>query len=561
MHQWRDASSRQDVEEAVSGGRSRGAAATNAPRSEHSERDSLLGNVGAQPLPEFLHKLQKNFGFRLLVLLSVVQHGLKGFGDSFVGQATPYIFKAYHVSGPLVQIYTGVARLPWSMKPIMGLCSDVLPVCGYKKAPYMLGASVLGFLACLCIGLVPQESLPVTSFVMCLFCVNLQGSACDLLSEAKYAERIQEVPSQGPALLTFVWFGLTVGGIFAVLGGGTVIGYFGAKANFVIAAVPAAAVVFPVASGYLEEQRLDERAIGKVREHYYQQKEACALVFLSLACQLSIMVCGLVQRDPFMNCVVSVSAGLVLVIAFTVVLSPVIAKFAVFSLVQTSLSLSVSGASFYFYTDSAKSYPEGPNLSPFFYNTIIGTLGALFSLAGIAFYQRYMSTWRYRFLLIFTNCVLSILSVVDVIMFARINVRYDIPDRALLLGMSVFEPIIAQWQYMPQVVIFSYLCPKDMEATMYAILAAAHNLGLIISGNGGALLLHNLGCTPTGEDGETAQFENLWIASAICTILPFLSLFVLYRLVPDVRQTEAVIDPAADATTGSLWRRWTRGHD
>jgi hypothetical protein len=56
-------------------------------------------------------------------------------------------------------------------------------------------------------------------------------------------------------------------------------------------------------------------------------------------------------------------------------------------------------------------------------------------------------------------------------------------------------------------------------------LRAGHNLGNTISGNSGALMLQLLGVAPSGAVNESAQFERLWIASAISTVLPV-------RLVP-----------------------------
>ena len=29
--------------------------------------------------------------------------------------------------------------LPWALKPILGLLSDLFPICGYNKAPYLAG--------------------------------------------------------------------------------------------------------------------------------------------------------------------------------------------------------------------------------------------------------------------------------------------------------------------------------------------------------------------------------------------------------------------------------------
>jgi len=141
--------------------------------------------------------------------------------------------------------------------------------------------------------------------------------------------------------------------------------------------------------------------------------------------------------------------------------------------------------------------------------------------------------------------------------FTRLNVRLGLPDHAFVLGASVLTGIIAQWMWMPGVVIMSQLCPKGMEATMYALLAGCHNLGNTIASNCGALVLELLGCQPSGANNETAQFKNLWVGSALSIILPMLTLVMIPWLIPDARQTDKLMeDNERDATAGSLLKRW-----
>merc|ERR1711971_560551 len=121
--------------------------------------------------------------------------------------------------------------------------------------------------------------------------------------------------------------------------------------------------------------------------------------------------------------------------------------------------------------------------------------------------------WKYRNILIATNIGYSIMCIPDMIFFARLNRDMHIPDSAFVLGSAVAQNIILTWQWMPQVVILSYLCPKGMEATMYALLAGCHNLGNTIAANCGAVLLEWLQCAPSGEKGESDQFKHLWVAS------------------------------------------------
>jgi len=509
-------------------------------------------------LLSYLTTLQEHFGYKLMVLLFVCQHCLKGFADLFSRQATPYLYASYHVPAPQVQIYAGVTGLPWAMKPIIGLLSDVCPIASYNKAPYMIITSMLAVVGVLYVGLVPASVLPITAVVFGLFLLSLQISACDLLSEAKYAERIAQVPAYGPGLLSYVWAGLSAGGMVAVLLSGVVIDISGPKLVFCLVTVPVVLVLVPVLMGYLEEQKVTPEALQHARGVFYQQKEACFLCILMFVGSIAIICAGLRFSSPEINFVVSCSVAVVMLISFSLVLSPVIAKFNAFSLLYSSLSLSVSGAAFYFYTDTPEKYKSGPHFTPYFYNSVIGTVGQVMSLFGIVLYQKFFSSWKYRHLLLMTNIVGSGLALLDVAFFKRLNLEWGIADEFFVLGLNVFEVIVQQWMWMPQVVILSFLCPKGMEATMYALLAGCHNLGNTIASNSGALLLQTLGCLPDGSDGEDAQFDNLWKASLLASALPLFSLFALYPLIPDAYQNEKLsTDETLDATAGSLWKRLT----
>eukprot|EP00930_Biecheleria_cincta_P080647 TRINITY_DN6901_c0_g1_i6.p1 TRINITY_DN6901_c0_g1~~TRINITY_DN6901_c0_g1_i6.p1 ORF type:complete len:584 (-),score=47.12 TRINITY_DN6901_c0_g1_i6:136-1887(-) len=498
---------------------------------------------------DWLNTLSDHFGHRLLVTLFVVQHVQKGFTSSLLDAARPYLYKSYGTPAPQVQVYNSVVSLPWDMKPMIGLLSDVLPIGGYHKGPYMVGACVFGCMACL-----------LVAFVICSCCTNLHFSTCDLLSEANYAEKIQKSPKHAPALLTYVWFGMTLSGLAASLFSGSLIESVGPRTPYLIAALPIIATLIPVGMGFLEEQKQTGQDVQETRTRYCEQWEVCMLCFLMFGCSVVLFCCGLIFEDPVVNAIVAMIIAAVVLISFSLVLSPLIAKFNAFVLVSNIVCLSTSGASFYFYTDTPAQYPEGPNFQPVFYNTVVGTLGSICSLAGIYFYQRYLSSWKYRDLFLFTQMLASALGSLDVLMFARVNVKLGVPDHLLVLGLSVFEPIVRQWMQMPSIVILSHLCPEGMEATMYALLAGCSNLGGTISSNLGAFLLDRMGCLPAGKIRESAQFENLWVAAAISTVLPLLVQLVSLGLIPDAYQNERLVHDRSDATAGSLLRRWW-GHD
>jgi hypothetical protein len=444
------------------------------------------------------------------------------------------------------------------MKPIIGLASDIHPIRGYRKGPYFLITSITATGALWVIGASTQSSLPVQAVVLCLFLAALQTSTCDLLAEAKYAEKIQANPSRGPDLLTYVWSGIQLGGLVALGLSGIVIATFGSQVPFVIAAVPSAFMILPVLSGYLEESPLSEEDVHKLRTKFYEQVEACVLCFVMLIATVSISVCGFLCKNPRNNALLAIGIMIVVIASFSIFLSPAIAKFNAFSILQGSLSLSISGATFYFFTDTPQQYPEGPHFTPFFYTTVIGIIGSSCSLLGIYFYNCYMTGWRYRNLLVMANVIYTVLTAIDIVMFTRVNVRWGIPDQFFVLSSGAMEHVVGQWMYMPQVVLLSYLCPKGMEATMYALLAGCANLGNNISSIVGAWLLEELNCRPSGADAESGQFENLWKAAAVSVTLPAATIVLIFWMVPDAKQGDTIIDPTVEggATAGSMWRRW-----
>ena len=136
------------------------------------------------------------------MILFVSQHLMKGFANGMVEAAMPYVYRAQKVSGPRQQIYSGIAMLPWAMKPIIGLMSDNFPLFGYHKAPYLVVAAILGIAALFFLGLCRLETTSTHVVVSCFFTIMLCLSTTDLLTEAKYAGKIRENSARGPDLLT-----------------------------------------------------------------------------------------------------------------------------------------------------------------------------------------------------------------------------------------------------------------------------------------------------------------------------------------------------------------------
>merc|ERR1719272_1877751 len=145
----------------------------------------------------------------------------------------------------------------------------------------------------------------------------------------------------------------------------------------------------------------------------------------------------------------------------------------------------------------------------------------------------------------------------DVIFFLRWNRLLGLPDHIFVLGSASFQSVMEEWLWMPSVGLLSQLCPRGMEAIMYANLASCHNLGNTISNNFGALLLDVTDVKPRGVNLETHSFDNLWLASLLSTILPLLPVVIVPWMIPNKLNTEPIFDePTASINKGSLLQRW-----
>jgi hypothetical protein len=327
---------------------------------------------------------------------------------------------------------------------------------------------------------------------------------------------------------------------------------FGPRDVFMACIVPCAAILYPTFLNYFGEVSYTRQQLTRVRNEFVKQREVLFLSVLMTLLTLLMTFVGACSTSMALRFYVGVGSLIILIPAFNLLLRPEIARVNTFFMLQAALSMNIQGATFYFYTDDANQYPEGPHFTPWFYTSTLGIVSSVMSLLGLASYTNYMKNWTYRSLLLFSNTMLTLLSLLDVVMFLRLPKMLGIPDHFFVIGSSVSTVVIKQWQWMPGVVILSQLCPTGMEATIFALLAGCMNLGTQIADYTGAYLLEILQVHPTGGPLESKAFEHLWKASLCATLMPAITIGLIPLLVPKARQTESLLlhDPSS-ATAGS----------
>merc|ERR1719487_1665545 len=101
-----------------------------------------------------------------------------------------------------------------------------------------------------------------------------------------------------------------------------------------------------------------------------------------------------------------------------------------------------------------------------------------------------------------TNLFGAFFSLSMVVVFKRCNILWGIPDDIFVLADTVVHTMIGQWMWIPGSVLLSQCCPRGIEATMYALVAGAIDLGDTVASFSGAYFLNLLEVAPRGSESE-----------------------------------------------------------
>lgn len=523
---------------------------------ENVHGGSTFTDIDPNPF-RYIGGLYRTYGWRLLAALFFTEHLSKGLAYNLHFTGIDFMLKKYNTPAPDIQIFKAFIGIPWGLKPMVGMMSDRLPIFGYRKLPYMLIVTLMGIGGCCMVGFLPAPATPVKAIVGGMFLIAFGVAMNDLLAEAKYSEVLQETPKDGPGVVSYVWLGVFFCSMLGTLLQGPVIEHLGAEWLYIICLVPVGLCLVPILMNWLQDEYMDQAKREATWAKVNSQPELIFLAGLLVFFCAIISVVNLSGLPKVVNAVIAVIVVISSVSAFQIFLTPVIGKVNSYCVLEGTLAISIDGAVFYFFTDSATENPGGPNFSIFFYTTGLGIVVDLCNLIGIWTYTTFMSKWNYRSLFMCTNIILSIAHLWGVLIFSRYNLKLGIPDKTFALTAAAMHSITKMWMWMPSMLLTAQLCPKGSEATMFALLAGCANLGHSCSSMIGAYALEAFGVTPTGEVGDVDKFKNLWQVALMSSLLPAFTLLMIPLCIPDAKQSEKVLHHRLhSAIDDSPFRRW-----
>ncbi|XP_023637203.1 probable folate-biopterin transporter 2 isoform X2 [Capsella rubella] len=205
------------------------------------EGESKFRNVVCGPvrwLKMLALELHWTFLFGVVSIYGINQ----GFGNSLGKVATEYYMKdVQKVQPSQYQSLFTVTKIPWIIKPLWGILTDVVPIYGSHRGPYFIIAGVLGVVSFLFLSVQSNLNLYLALFWMT---ISSTGTAiADVTIDACIAYNSNEHPSLAPDMQTFSNSSSSIGALIGSFMSGILLHLVGSKGVFGLLAFPFAFVI------------------------------------------------------------------------------------------------------------------------------------------------------------------------------------------------------------------------------------------------------------------------------------------------------------------------------
>jgi len=563
-----------------------------APRKEDTKRilvdlteyktTKCCGISYYNPFVQFYYYMRKMiiiYGWPLVFMIISVMFGVKGAMIGLVGSSgLPYAQKYLKLTAIEMQKYGIVASFPWTVKPLIGMISDGFPIFGYNKRWYIAASSLVGSCAIYFVATYKFDRSNGLYYIAGLTLINAQVAIADLLTEGKYAEAMRYNPNHSASMVSYVWGNITLGGILA-----TVLSYIALKdENYHLLfwmALPFAVQCFLTsASGLLPElkvkrtkkgevvvddgeddegDKVDAMGVGDAKKSVTfadedeetkkanRQKRSMNMmaILMGVICVIiaGIQIVGLDESTILSITLISCVLLSMLIFFF---LPRQLAKATFFLFITSVLSVSFGGAMTYWFTVDEKCNPGGPHFDYVYFTVYTSIVGQCSGIIGIWLFNIFFSKGSLRKAFWISSMISSLGSFFDYAIVKRWNVDYlSIPDKAFyMFGDAVLESIVGMMAYMPSVVLIAKMCPKNLETTMFAILASFANLGGSLSGSFGTFAMDYAGIKTDLTSGS-CNWDNLPNLILVCGIcMPLLAIPLTFIFVPNILMTDSITD-------------------
>ncbi|GAB5033212.1 major facilitator superfamily protein isoform 2 [Nannochloropsis oceanica] len=483
----------------------------------------------------FVDRLCDAFGFKFVALLMSVYGLSQGLGESYMAMSSDYYLKDILKLEPAsAQAFKSLMHLPWNIKPIYGLISDTLPIFGYHRGPYIFLAGAFGVFAWITLALQRKASFGLAAFLLLL--ANYSIASPDVIIDAAVTERSQYAPMYASDLQSLSWGSHAMGGIIGCTTVGQAQAHIHSRGVFALTSLTALSIMVLAAMRWLPEKQIPPGAErSRACRHAWVkggQRSLYLLAFFVAACAVFLATTVNHVEDRMIAGYITVAVAVLVTIVVYMVLvkiSPKIAKPAIFFFLREACQPNIAEAMFYFYTSD----PNGPLFTPQFLG-VLSCIGSVSMMIGIAMYNRYMSSWKYRTIFIAAQVLMVGAGMLDWILVKRLNLRVGISDKAFVLGDEALVPILRRFSAMPFFVLAAKVCPERCEATLFALLMALSNFGGDVGSYIGVGVLKAFHV----HRGDYSELSNVVLVKTMCRFIP---VFLIPLLIPDASPADEIL--------------------
>lgn len=362
---------------------------------------------------------------------------------------------------------TGIAALPWVIKPLFGLLSDGLPIFGYRRRPYLILSGFLGSCAWLALAIAVHT---VWAATLALLISSLSVAVSDVIVDSIVVERARkESLGRAGSLQSLTWGTSAIGGLITAYLSGFLLERVSVQEVFGITSLFPIIVV--MVSGLIAEEKLTPSPA--LTETINTKKQIVQLwqAMRQKSILLPTLFIFLWQATP-----------------------------------------SADSAFFFFTTNELGFEPE--------FLGKVRLVTSLAALIGIGIYQKFLKTVPFRQMLGGSTVISCFLGLTALLLVTHTNRALGIDDHWFSLGDSLILTVMGQIAFMPVLVISARLCPPGIEATLFALLMSIWNLSGLVSYETGALLTHWLGVTEH-------NFDKMWLLITITNLSSLIPLPLL----------------------------------
>ncbi len=391
-----------------------------------------------------------------------------------------------------VSVLLGIVVLPWIIKPVYGFISDGLPIFGYRRRPYLVLSGILGVISWVSLATIVHTPIGAT---LAIALGSLSVAVSDVIVDSLVVERARtESQAEAGSLQSLAWGTTALGGLMTAYFSGMLLEHFTTRTVFwitalfplLVSAVACLIAESPVSKNTSEDDHSNFQSV----RHQLQQLRAA---ITQKAIWLPTVFLFLWQATP-----------------------------------------TAESAFFFFTTNELHFQPE--------FLGRVSLVTSVAALVGIWIFQRFLKTVPFRVIFGWSILLSSALGMTMLLLVTHANRALGIDDHWFSLGDSVILTVMGQIAYMPVLVLAARLCPKGIEATLFALLMSVTNLAGLLSHQLGAGLMYWLGITAT-------NFDSLWLLVIITNLSTLLPLLFINWLPAADSQTEAPTTPTLQPTS------------